>query len=578
MWSDDVPVNTGPRDAVAGGLTQTRQRSSRARGAASVWVAALLIGLALPAAAQTGTQSAQTSKAAPEPGDPLGRDTPRGTITGLNRAVHRGDFVVASRYMQIAPAQRPDTEQLARDLTDLIDRFYIGPITSLSGAREGTLTDGLPPDRERVVLTIAGKPIEIELVRVTDPQWGLVWLISSPTLAKVPALRQSAEARWFERGMPEALVDATVFGVSVARWIGWAIYFVVPFAALWFLSIVFIVIARRLVTEPARRTLLDLWHARLRRPVILVMTLGIQLAGISLLGFSLRFRLVFSRIALVLLVFAATWLLWRLMALGFADARLAAQRRGQASIRSLLLLAERVCKSVLVLVAIFALLTIAGVDTTTALAGVGLGGVAVALGAQKSVENLLGGFFLLTDGVLAVGDTCSISNRVGVVEDITMRSVRLRTAEQTLLSVPAGILSQSSLENFATRDKILMQSTLRLRYGTTASQLRRVLTGIRSLLHDHPDVETSTARIRLMDFGVRAIELELFAYVLSSDWLKFLAVREDLFLQIAALVESSGTGFAQPTVVYQEPAPTTETRMDAPDDDAPARRAASGGA
>jgi MscS family membrane protein len=167
---------------------------------------------------------------------------------------------------------------------------------------------------------------------------------------------------------------------------------------------------------------------------------------------------------------------------------------------------------------------------------------------------------------------------VGVVEDITMRSVRLRTAEQTLLSVPAGILSQSSLENFATRDKILMQSTLRLRYGTTASQLRRVLTGIRSLLNDHPDIETSTARIRLMDFGVRAIELELFAYVLSSDWLKFLAVREDLFLQIAALVESSGTGFAQPTVVYQEPAPTTETRMDAPDDDAPARRGASRGA
>jgi MscS family membrane protein len=129
-----------------------------------------------------------------------------------------------------------------------------------------------------------------------------------------------------------------------------------------------------------------------------------------------------------------------------------------------------------------------------------------------------------------------------------MRSVRLRTLEQTLLSVPAGLLSQSSLENFATRDKILVQSIIRLQYGTTASQLRRVLTGIRALLDEHAGIETATSRIRLVDFGVRAIELELFAYVLTPDHLKFLEVREELFLDIATLVEASGAVFSQPLV------------------------------
>ena len=107
-------------------------------------------------------------------------------------------------------------------------------------------------------------------------------------------------------------------------------------------------------------------------------------------------------------------------------------------------------------------------------------------------------------------------------------------------------------ENFATRNKILVQSTLRLRYGTTSDQVRSVLHGVRDLLARHPAIETTTGRIRLVNFGERAIELELFAYVLTPDVLTFLAVREDLLLQVAAIIESSGTAFAQPTIVYKE--------------------------
>jgi MscS family membrane protein len=192
-------------------------------------------------------------------------------------------------------------------------------------------------------------------------------------------------------------------------------------------------------------------------------------------------------------------------------------------------------------------LALAGIDPTTALAGVGIAGVAVALGAQKSIENLVGAIFLLTDRALAVGDYCRVADREGWIEDITLRSVRLRTLQQTLVSIPAGLLSQGSIENFSTRGKILLQSILRLRYGTTAEQLQTILSGIDRILAEHPTVEQESARVRLVEFGPQAVELELFAYITTSDMTTFLKVREHLLLRVAAVVESSGSAFAAPT-------------------------------
>jgi MscS family membrane protein len=521
--------------------------------------AALLTWLTLPLLAQPGAQKPPPQPPA-EARDPLGRDTPRGTITGFNEAAHRKDFVAAAQYMQATAAQRRSVDVLADHLTQLIDRYYLEPITSISDEPDGTTSDGLSLDRERIVLRIEDKPVEIELVRVKDRQAGLVWLISSRTLAQVPTLFRSAEDTWLERLMPLALVEKTVFGIPAANWVALVATFVIPVGVLWLLSASVIALTGRMITNPTRRRLLEHWHWRLRWPVLMVLSLGVHLATMRFLGFSLRFRNIYSRIVLVALVVAFASLLWRIMALSFARARAVAEHKGQGGLRSVLLLAERVSKTVLILAAIFTLLTIAGVNTGTALAGVGLGGVAIALGAQRTVENLLGGVSLITDRALAVGDYCSISNRVGVVEDITMRSVRLRTVEQTLLSVPAGTLSQSTLENFATRQKILIQTTVRLRYGTTAQQLRYVLNEVRTLLEAHPVIETSSARIRLVDFSVRAIELELFAYVLTADWLEFLALREELLLQVVAIVESSGTRFAEPMLVAANPsaAPSPE--------------------
>jgi MscS family membrane protein len=516
----------------------------------------LLAASVVPARAQGRNLSGAQSppQAAPEQvADPLGRTTPRGAIAGLNRAVARGDLVSARRYLQITGNQGASAETLARNLTDLMDRYFTQGIMSIEDTPEGALDDGLPPNRERAATLVVGdRSINIDLVRVNEPPVGSVWLIAAETLAQVPAIHRSMEPSWLERLVPDAVSRSTILGIPIAPLVVWAVSLAIPFLAIWLLSAIFSALVRRSIRHPARLRLFDAWDAGLRWPIVLVLTLAVHFGVIRFVGFSLRFRFVYARFGIALLIIALGWLVWRFSVLSFAHARLLAQRRGEAGVSSLLLLAERAAKAVIVMVAAIALLSVAGVDTTTAIAGVGIGGVAIALGAQKSVENLLGGIFLLSDKALAIGDTCSIANRLGVIEDITLRSVRLRTLEQTLLSVPAGILAQESVENFATRQKILARSTLRLRYGTTADQLRSVLTGVRALLQDHPDIETVTSRVRLVDFGDRAIELELFAYILTADMSKFLAVREELLLQIARIVESSGSGFAQPPPYFDQ--------------------------
>jgi len=307
------------------------------------------------------------------------------------------------------------------------------------------------------------------------------------------------------------------------------------------------------------------WARELKWPVVILLTLVIHSAAMLTLGFPLSFRIVWSRVVLLTAVIAATWLLRRVLTLGFRRARLLAWGKDSTNTRSLMLLLERMAKAVVVLIAVFAALTVVGVDTKTALAGLGIGGVALALGAQKTVENLLGGFFLLSDKAIAVGDQCSIGGRVGWVEDITLRSVRLRTLDQTLVSVPAGVLAQAGIENFASRRKILVQTTLRLRYGTSVDQLRRVLDGIRRLLDGNQKLEKGSSRVRLVNFGEQAVELELFAYVLTADTLEFLAVREELLLDVASVVESSGTAFAQPKeVIYLDGRPAGVETADVP--------------
>ena len=488
-----------------------------------------------------------------EPADPMGRGTPRGAIVAFSRAAQREDFIAAARYLQLQGSQTQNVTMLVTALRTVIDRDLHEGLASISDAPSGSLDDGLPEDQEHVgPLVLEGGKFYLKLVRVRDGENGLVWLVSSETLRQIPAIASVESAGWVERNMPASLLTRDLAGVSLAHWIVLVCLLVVPFTLLFLIAMAARIIARRFLRDPARWTQWDRWFSATRWPSIGIVTLLIQFVTIPSLGYPLTFRAGYARIGLIALVILLTWLVKRVLELGFSDARGMLRSRSHASTKSLMLLVERLIKAILVMVAIVIVLILLGVESKTALAALGVVGVALALGAQKTVENLLGGVFLLSDKALAVGDYCTIGNQSGTVEDVTLRSVRIRTPQQSLVSMPAGSLAQTGIENFATREKFLVQTMLRLRYGTTVEQMRQVLEGARGLITQNANIERETSYVRLVNFGAQAIELELSAYVLTADAEKFRAVREEVLLQVASLVEAAGSALA----------PTQYIRMD----------------
>jgi MscS family membrane protein len=286
--------------------------------------------------------------------------------------------------------------------------------------------------------------------------------------------------------------------------------------------------------------------ARIGGPLRL--TLGILLfyAGTFLFAFSVRARGLVAGATGLIAIAGGTWVVLRLVdVLARAmEQRYLGPRRHVASLAPL---ARRAMKAVVVMMAVLVTIQNLGFNVTSLLAGVGIGGLAIALAAQKTVEHLFGGVTLVTDAPVRVGDFCRFGDRVGTVEDIGMRSTRIRTLDRTVITIPNGEFASMQIENFSKRDRIWLHTTLGLRYETSPDQLRFILVEIKKLLLGHPKIDPDPARVRFVGFGAYSLDLEIFAYVTTADINTFLAIQEDILLRIMELIAASGSGFAFPS-------------------------------
>lgn len=241
------------------------------------------------------------------------------------------------------------------------------------------------------------------------------------------------------------------------------------------------------------------------------------------------------------------WAGFRILETSFRFARARFVSQGRVAAAAVLPLLQKVGKASLLVLAAILYLDNLGVNVSALLAGLGVGGLAVALAGQRTIENLFGGIMLVLDQPVRVGDFFRYGDKVGTVEDIGLRSVKVRTLDRTLVSIPNGSFSQMQLENFAARDRIWLSPTLGLRYETTAAQLQAVMKGLREVMLAHPKVDPDPARVRFTRFGAYSLDLEIFAYVKTSDFGEFLEVQQELYLQFMQVVEDCGSGFAFPS-------------------------------
>jgi MscS family membrane protein len=283
------------------------------------------------------------------------------------------------------------------------------------------------------------------------------------------------------------------------------------------------------------------------RPLWLLVAVLIHGILVSYVRIPVLQRHHYQQVAGVVAVIASNWLLWRVLREVMRNVRQRAVLAGRRGTGSLMVLGERLLKAAIFVLAIFLVLGALGFNLTTPLAGLGIGGIAVAFAAQKTLENLFGGVSLLADEVIRIGDVCRFGDRTGTVEDISLRSTRVRTPDRTEISIPNGSLATMNVENLSRRDKILFNTKLGLRYETSPDQMRYVLAQVRRLLYEHPKVETEGARNRLIAFDESALTLEIFSYVLTRDVNEFMAIREDVLLRIMDIVDAAGTGFAFPS-------------------------------
>jgi MscS family membrane protein len=259
---------------------------------------------------------------------------------------------------------------------------------------------------------------------------------------------------------------------------------------------------------------------------------------------SLTVSRVLDTLEQILLITAIAWAILRVVESCEAIIRSHALRRDKTTLLPLLPVVRKSAKILIATLAGIAVLQSFGVNVITVLAGLGVGGIAVALAAQKTLENFIGGITLYADQPVRVGEFCRFGGTVGTVEEVGLRSTRVRTLERTVVTIPNSEFSNFQIENFARRDRIWYHPTISLRYETTPDQIRYILVEVHRLLYAHPKVDSASARIRFVDFGHSSLALEVFSYVTMTDFGEYLEVAEDLNLRIMDIVAAAGSSLA----------------------------------
>jgi len=480
------------------------------------------------------------------------RLSPRSAMRGFLAAGREERWDVASTYLNLAnlPARRRATQgaDLARKLKTVLDRKLLVDLESLSGAPEGNVNDGQPEGRDLIgVIETSEGSVKLYVERSRGEDDVLEWRVSRPTVDKIERLfDEFGHQPPFADRLPAVFFTVRVLDTALWQWLGLVLVALGSTLAAWIACALALPVARAVVNRipgEVDDAIVELTVGPLR------LALGAVAARTALpkLWLPVGVHRFAAGVVTALLVIAATWFVVRMVTVVSRLIQLRMAARGNAVGISAIPLVRRVVNAFVILLALVLAVSNLGINMTGVIAGLGVGGLAVALAAQKSLENLFGGITLIMDQPVHVGDFCRFGDKVGTVEDIGLRSTRIRTLDRTMVTIPNAEFSSMQIENYARRDRIGFSLTLGLRYETTPDQLRYFLIEMKRMLLAHPKIDPDPARVRFSNFGVNSLDVTLFAYVRTIDHMEFLAVREDVMLRIMEVVAACGTGFAFPS-------------------------------
>lgn len=484
------------------------------------------------------------------PAGELQRATPREALLGFWEAASAGDFLQAAHYLDLD--SWPVAEQasrgplFARRLFLVLLRKGWVEAEKVSNLPSGTPEEGLPEDRERLArIEVQGRAVDLLLADTYDPNIGHVWRFASETLQELPLLYRKFGYGILGDRAPGFVFSHSFWGLMLWQWLALALMLFFGFFLTKWLGRGLVHLGERLLTRGAPAWV-HVVASALRGPLGLWLWVGVLFLGISYLGLPGEARRLFVLLWRLLTLVAFCWFAFRLLERVFGRLREEAQQKSSLFL-GFLPIFHRMSRAFLLVLALLFALHILGVPVATALAGLGIGGVAVAFAAQKTLENIFAALAIAADRPFQVGDTVRIGGLLGTVEDVGLRSCRLRTLERTLVTVPNSMVVGGEVINLTARDRMLFNPTLALTYSTKPEQLRRILQAIRAYLATHPRVVQEGVRCRFRRFGDSALEVEVFCWLATRDWEEYLALAEELNFALAEIVAREGAEFAFPS-------------------------------
>ncbi|WP_125723515.1 mechanosensitive ion channel family protein [Flavobacterium ustbae] len=498
-----------------------------------------------------GTPKTTAEEPAKVPDDSLGRRTPQGTVNGFIKAIGDQNYLRASQYFMLSKRSYRKTGeriQIAKTFQQLLDQGgNFSPSSILSNKELGRIDDNLASELDLVGNISTDKiNIPLYLENQSDESQPALWLFSAETIEAILAADISGEKTFLDRVLPKVLKERKLGNVPIGHWGVVVVMTVISYLLSRLLIFVFIFLIQK-TWKKADSEKGNAIIAAFTLPVQMYLTVILFVAFTQRMGISIIVRQRFSIIIITIGILAFLILLWRMTDFVSMFTRSRMNRRGRASAVSAVLFLSRTMKAAIVFIGIIAILGIIGVDVTAGLAALGIGGIALALGAQKTIENFVGSVSLIADQPLRVGDFCRIDDIKGTVESIGMRSTTLRTAARSIVTIPNGQLSASKIENYAHRDRFIFNPIFGFRMETSPDQMRYLLVELKSLLYAHPAVLHSPPIVRFTGITADALKVEITAYIEAVNFETSQEVQEDLLLRMMDIIEKSGTSLAYPS-------------------------------
>lgn len=495
---------------------------------------------------------ASPSAAARAPSDAVSPLSPRASVAEFLRLTRAGEYDAASRHLSLSAAQRQRGATLARRLRTVLDQRLAIDLRAISPLASGDTTDGdLGSDRLATITGAGGREDAVTLIQSRSPPRTPLdaprWTFAPATVNAIDGWYENLGNPWLRDRLPPALMRVGPFNVYLWQYIGIAVAIPVLLLLTWMIGAVMRAIVSR-ITARTSATWDDTLVDHIRQPFRL--WVGALLAGplFSMLELNARLSGLIGAATRVLVLLALFWALLRAIRLAEMRINTVAWADGHTpQARTLVPLFGNFLRVTLGIVGVLVALAQFGYPVGTLLAGLGIGGIAVALAAQKTVEHLFGSISLAADRAFRVGDWVRAGATEGAVERIGLRSTSFRTNERTIVRVPNGRLADERIETFGERDRILLRNDLDLTLDTPPARVEAIRSELLALLRGHPLVWPDTIRVYVTAFTDSAIRLNVMAWFVTTSYDEFLLARHTLLLEFIRIIERAGSSLAFPS-------------------------------